>query len=474
MPSGRIRGEALREDERLAPGLSGVELEPLGEQRAVLRVQEPTVDHLSAEVGGQDAAWWLTTFEAAQVDAVVSLFPDDGRHGVEDEAVRTRDHRRPAMAGVQAVVQGGQRRGRPTRDVDDGESTPEARRVDDPPVAGEGSAAGREHVGDLVDRSAGQVQAAQVQTREEADLPAVGTPEGEVRLLGAGERLGLELVEPAEPELPLSVRARCGEHDHRAVGRDHRGSGEVSGEDDLRPGRGLDGDVQRTGRGHRVGLSQEHDRCDQRRQRGDRRDHSPGPGVCLRAGAGFSALARAGRAGARLHRARIVEEQPRFTDIPQALPRVLDQTAPQECGHRRRQRRKRVVVRLVLEDRGEDVGEALAREGAPPGQAFVEHASEGPHVDAPVDGTTAGLLGRHVGGRAQQASGLRGEHAVRAGVGVLLAHGSRQAEVEQLDLAVGSDARVVGLEVAVNHARLVGGLQPVRDAGAERQGLGRR
>ena len=55
--------------------------------------------------------------------------------------------------------------------------------------------------------------------------------------------------------------------------------------------------------------------------------------------------------------------------------------------------------------RREDVAHRLAREQPPAGEHLVEQDAEGPDVGALVDGLAPGLLGRHVGGRAEDDPG---------------------------------------------------------------------
>ncbi len=55
----------------------------------------------------------------------------------------------------------------------------------------------------------------------------------------------------------------------------------------------------------------------------------------------------------------------------------------------------------VLEHAGEDVRHRLAVEEAPAGEHLVEHDAERPDVGAAVDRSAGRLLGRHVGGGAE-------------------------------------------------------------------------
>ena len=71
---------------------------------------------------------------------------------------------------------------------------------------------------------------------------------------------------------------------------------------------------------------------------------------------------------------------------------------------------------LALEDRGQGVGDRLARERPPAREHLEEHAAEGPDVGPLVHRLAAGLLGAHVGGGAQDPS--RGVSASQGAVPV--------------------------------------------------------
>src|SRR5206468_4884769 len=104
-------------------------------------------------------------------------------------------------------------------------------------------------VAQRLDRSAGGLYLLELLIGEEPQEPAVGGPEGIRGVLGPGERLGLEAVEGADPELLLAVR-RAGRVGQRpAVGREReRGVLEV----ELRLGRQLEIDTQDLSRRRRV------------------------------------------------------------------------------------------------------------------------------------------------------------------------------------------------------------------------------
>ena len=131
-----------------------------------------------------------------------------------------------------------------------------------------------------------------------------------------------------------------------------------------------------------------------------------------------------------------------------------------------------------LEHRGQGVRDRLALEQLLAGEHLEQHPAEGPDVGAPVDRLALGLLGRHVGGGAQDHPGQRSGGGERRRVGRVAASPSAgdlqrlgQAEVEHLDLAIGGDHDVGRLEVAVDHAGLVGGLQRQGDLPRDGEGF---
>ena len=104
----------------------------------------------------------------------------------------------------------------------------------------------------------------------------------------------------------------------------------------------------------------------------------------------------------------LLELEPRIADRTQPLARIFLETAAQQPADRRRRAlRKRLPVRLGLEHGGEHLRHVVAVERAGAGQHLVEDDAEGPDVGAPVDRLAARLLGRHVGGGADNRPHLR-------------------------------------------------------------------
>ena len=118
---------------------------------------------------------------------------------------------------------------------------------------------------------------------------------------------------------------------------------------------------------------------------------------------------------------------------------------------------------LITDARFRDV---VAFEQAASGEHFAEHDAEGPDVGALVDGLAAGLLGAHIGGGAEDHSGLRRAHA--DGGGIVGLHGGSaadfgKAEIQNFDGTVGLDLDVAGFEIAMNDVLGVGGFEGVGD-----------
>ena len=123
----------------------------------------------------------------------------------------------------------------------------------------------------------------------------------------------------------------------------------------------------------------------------------------------------------------------------------------------------------------------LAVEEPLAGEHLEEHDAEGPDVGALVDRLAARLLGRHVGGRAEDHARLRcrvcasvgdcDRSADDAASARVAGPGLGEAEVEHLDLAVRRQLDVRGLEVAVDDALLVGFLERLGDLPRDRERL---
>ena len=148
---------------------------------------------------------------------------------------------------------------------------------------------------------------------------------------------------------------------------------------------------------------------------------------------------------------------------------------------RRQTGRQQRPVRLCTNDGRERVGEVVARKRARARQHLEQHRAERPDVRALVHRSAARLLGRHVGGRAENHPDLRHRGrrerrrirriGTRAGRRV---HRFREPEVEHLHRAVRADFDVRRLQVAMDDALLVRGFEGLRDLLRDRQRVGKR
>ena len=93
------------------------------------------------------------------------------------------------------------------------------------------------------------------------------------------------------------------------------------------------------------------------------------------------------------------------------------------------------------------LGQRLAAKHRPPGQQGVHQRPQAVEVGPPVDRPALGLLRGHVFGGAQ--------HAARAGQ-PRVPEEPRNAEVGQLHVVLGRHQQIAGLDVAVDHAAVVG------------------
>ena len=116
--------------------------------------------------------------------------------------------------------------------------------------------------------------------------------------------------------------------------------------------------------------------------------------------------------------------------------------------------------------------------GGAPGQHLVEHGAQRVDVGPAIDVLRGhDLLGRHVGGRAQQRSG-RGQVGRAGPLAQRRAADLGHAEVDDLDVRQPARLRlqehVVGLQVAVDDAARVHGAERAADLAEDGAGLGRR
>jgi hypothetical protein len=280
-------------------------------------------------------------------------------------------------------------------------------------------------------------------------------------VLGADDRSRLHRVEPLLEERLLLARVDRAEDESSPVVREHEPAARVD-----REIRSVQREAANSRRGRRrpVGVPP--------RDRGGEES------------AGREAERRDRREATRASRVLLVtrpcedplELEARVARVAQAFARLLREAALDQLAQAGRCRgRKRARVDLLLQHRGQHVADRLAGERAPSGQALVQHATERPQVDAPVDRPAARLLGRHVGRRADEPACFRRQRAVVRGAAAVSARDRlREPEVEQLHFRLEPVERqtdVGRLEVAVDHARVVRRLEPLGDLASDRERL---
>ena len=118
--------------------------------------------------------------------------------------------------------------------------------------------------------------------------------------------------------------------------------------------------------------------------------------------------------------------------------------------------------RLFVQNGGHDGDSGISGEGAPSAEHFVKNKTKRENIRARIHGLGLGLLGRHVGGGAQDCSGLR--HADGSS-GIRLAADAaqlRQPKIEQLD-AGSRHQDIGGLQIAMRDALGVRGRERISD-----------
>ena len=120
----------------------------------------------------------------------------------------------------------------------------------------------------------------------------------------------------------------------------------------------------------------------------------------------------------------------------------------------------------------------MPRKSGMAGQHLVHDAAERPDVGAAVERQPARLLGAHVGGRPHHrvGAGLARRQRVRSGLVAARIgdDGFGQAEVEHLHHAVGRELDVGRLQIAVDDALFVRGVERVHDLAGDADHLGKR
>jgi hypothetical protein len=177
---------------------------------------------------------------------------------------------------------------------------------------------------------------------------------------------------------------------------------------------------------------------------------------------------------------RAFQGEAHVADVAHSLLAVFLQAAAQHGDDSRRHGgRQRRPVRIALQHRREHVRQRLAGEDGAARQHLEDHDAEGPHVAAFVDRFSGGLLGAHVGSRAENDSRLRhrrrrdgeGVRGVRRRARRVRVEGFRQTKIEHFHGAVGADFNIGGLQIAVDDVLLMRGFERLRDLLRDRQRL---
>ncbi len=114
-----------------------------------------------------------------------------------------------------------------------------------------------------------------------------------------------------------------------------------------------------------------------------------------------------------------------------------------------------------MQDRGQDCDGGISLKRPPAAQHFIKHHAERENVGTRVDGFRFGLLGRHVGGRAQDRSGLRKADELSViFTGLRRNSNLGKSKVKKLQPGRGHQ-NVCGLQVPMRDALLVRGIQGV-------------
>jgi hypothetical protein len=104
---------------------------------------------------------------------------------------------------------------------------------------------------------------------------------------------------------------------------------------------------------------------------------------------------------------RFLQQNARFSDVSQALPRITNEAAlDQVTDSRLRFGRENLPLRFRTDHRGQRVADRFSAEEAIAGDHLPEDGAEGPDVGAAIHVLAARLLGAHVGGGAEDRAGL--------------------------------------------------------------------
>ena len=155
---------------------------------------------------------------------------------------------------------------------------------------------------------------------------------------------------------------------------------------------------------------------------------------------------------------------PRLADVAQPQLRILGQTPPQRANEVwRRARGQEVPIGLSCDDRFQRTGHRGAGKRRLSRAHPEQHAAECPDVRALVHGQSRRLLRAHVTRGSDDGTNLRrvagaARRAQRRDTDLRVID-FREPEVEDLDVSVGRDLDVAGLEITMDDAAIVRRLQ---------------
>ena len=168
----------------------------------------------------------------------------------------------------------------------------------------------------------------------------------------------------------------------------------------------------------------------------------------------------------------------RVADRRQSILALLLEAPAQERMHPRGRQRD---IGIAVEYLAQDLDDGVAAEYRLSGQQLVDDDAERPDVGALIGGFALGLFGTHVRGSSHEHSDLRGVHhcegrrVIHAGPAArALERRLGETEIQDLHHARGRDLDVGRLQVAMDDAFLVRGLDAVDDLTQDRQRVAER
>ena len=360
---------------------------------------------------------------------------------------------------VLALLETSQDRGLTATRRDARQRTRRPRREQNRAVRMPGAAPCVRRVGKDGDGLAVDVKALQFVVGEEPDGLAIRRPEGKRRAFGAWKRAARRRAQRPQPERRRVPNGR--RREELLAIRRQRELREVRGH------RGREGHIEPDFRQHRRLAQRYRGSC----RRGCCDDGHRRPCDALTP----APARRVRRISWRSRRGRVLERDAHVGDVPPAPLGIFLQAPAQHLANvRRRVGGKRAPIGRSFEDGDNRVGNRVAREGRATGDHLEEHAAERPDVGALVDRVAAGLLGAHVRGRSDDpvVSNVARKHGWQmrqVASAVRVARGHRQPEIEHFDLAACREFEIGRLQIAMDDALAVCGVEGIGNLPGDRQ-----